>query len=335
MAFDIGQQTADLAAMGKHGFENRAVKNMQGSPGSEGGFLVRPEWALPVLGAMYDGDEVLSRVDRVSMFETANRMIYTALAHDNGGRIGGLETSWVGERQQITPSTAQLRQVEYELHKLAALVYTTDELMQDVPLLEAELSKWFMQAVAWELVNAIINGTGAGQPQGILNSPALSTVAPEAGQVAGTIVWENLVNMVRRMPAEHRREAVWLVSGSAELELMQLGQDFGAGSVPVYLPSMVAPNQPYGTLFGRPVLLTPQCAEVGEVGDIILCDLGAYKVIDSAPKVTPSIHVRYAEGETAVRFTYRVDGSGIYGEPMLAADGTTTLSPFVTLGERL
>jgi len=42
---------------------------------------------------------------------------------------------------------------------------------------------------------AFINGTGEGQPLGIINDPALITVDKEDSQAAATITYQNVVNM--------------------------------------------------------------------------------------------------------------------------------------------
>ena len=46
----------------------------------------------------------------------------------------------------------------------------------------------FGQALGYFEDVAFISGTGAGQPLGILNAPALVTVSKETGQAADTIV---------------------------------------------------------------------------------------------------------------------------------------------------
>lgn len=53
----------------------------------------------------------------------------------------------------------------------------------------------FSEEFGFKVDDAIINGTGAGMPVGILNSKALVTVPKEPGQAAGTITVQNIVNM--------------------------------------------------------------------------------------------------------------------------------------------
>jgi HK97 family phage major capsid protein len=68
--------------------------------------------------------------------------------------------------------------------------------------------------------DAIVEGTGAGQPLGILNSPALISVAKETGQAAATIVKENVDKMWSRMWARARKNAIWLINQDIEPQLL-------------------------------------------------------------------------------------------------------------------
>ncbi|WP_349745381.1 phage major capsid protein, partial [Roseateles cavernae] len=105
-----------------------------------------------------------------------------------------------------------------------------------------------------------MNGSGVGQMLGILNSPALITVAAEGSQTADTIHADNIIKMWTRMPASARRRAVWLCNQDAEGQLMQLGSvvktaaGTAVGGMPSYLPPGGLSASPYGTLLGRPVV---------------------------------------------------------------------------------
>ena len=89
------------------------------------------------------------------------------------------------------------------------------------------------------------------------------------------------------------------------------------GDNPVYLPAGTIATQPYGTLFGRPVIPLEQCSALGDVGDIILADLGEYLLIDKGGiNATSSIHVRFLYDENVFRFIYRVDGQPVWNKPL-------------------
>ena len=107
------------------------------------------------------------------------------------------------------------------------------------------------------------------------------------------------------------------------------------GDKPVYIPAGGLSQKPYGTLFGRPVVPLEQCSAAGEVGDIILADVGQYLLIDKGGmKAASSIHVRFLYDENVFRFIYRVDGKPIWNKPLTPYKGSASVSPFVTLAKR-
>jgi HK97 family phage major capsid protein len=222
------------------------------------------------------------------------------------------------------------------LHKLAALCYATDELLADASALEAVIQQAFAEEFAWLLDDAILNGTGAGMPLGIMQSPSLVSVAIETGQAADTVVWQNVVKMWSRLWSRSKSQAVWMINQDIEPQLYSMSLAVGTGGVPVYMPAGGASGLPYGTLFGRPVLEVEQTATLGGVGDIVLADLSQYIMIEKGGvESASSIHVKFESDQTTFRFVMRVDGQPTWNAPLTPATASAnTLSPFVTLATR-
>jgi hypothetical protein len=107
-------------------------------------------------------------------------------------------------------------------HKVAALTYMTDELLQDGPAAEQATSKYAAEELVFQINNAIINGSGAGKPLGIMNAACTVSVAKETGQAAATIVLPNVVKMFARLHAGSRAKAVWFVNQDTLSQLYQL-----------------------------------------------------------------------------------------------------------------
>jgi HK97 family phage major capsid protein len=120
--------------------------------------------------------------------------------------------------------------------------------------------------------SVIVRGTGAGQPLGILNSPALISQDAEAGQLAATIVADNIIKMWSRLLASSRANSVWYCNQDVEPQLMSMFLAAGTGGVPVYLPANGLSGTPYGTLMSRPVIPVEYAPTVGDLGDIVLAD---------------------------------------------------------------
>ena len=317
--------------------ETKQTGMSEGVP-ADGGFLVQEDFAAEMLKLTFAQGEILSRVRRFPISANSNSLRANYLdegSRADGSRWGGVQGYWKAEGALKVASNPTFGQLLLELKKLIGLCYATDELLQDATALEAIINYAFQMEFTYQLEDAVINGTGAGQPLGILNSPALITVAEEAGQVAGTIVSENIVNMWSRMWAPSRKNAVWFINQDCEPQLHSMYVAVGATGVPVYLPAGGLSASPYATLYGRPVIPVEYCQTVGTLGDIIFADLSQYWMIDKGGmQQAQSIHVNFLYDETVFRFVYRADGQSSWPGALTPANSALTLSPFVALETR-
>lgn len=311
----------------------RAASGLSESTPSDGGFLVQQDFVTELLKRTYETGILASKVKKIPISTNANGMKINAIDEDsraNGSRWGGVQTYWEGEADEITASKPKFRQMELSLKKLTGLCYATDELLQDAAALEAVIRQAFAEEFGFKIDDAILSGSGSGEPLGILNSDAIVTVAKEASQT-DIITVENLIKMWNRLWSRSRANAVWYINQELEPYLYTLK----IGDKPVYIPAGGLSEKPYGTLFGRPVVPIEQCSAAGEVGDIILADIGQYLLIDKGGvKAASSIHVRFLYDENVFRFIYRVDGKPIWTKPLTPYKGSASVSPFVTLAKR-
>jgi len=235
----------------------------------------------------------------------------------------------------VTPTKPKFRLIEFDLKKLMSLMYTTEEMVMDAEALGAIAAQAFSEEIMFMTEDAIFEGSGAGLPLGVLNSPATVAIAKQPGQAAGTIVKENIDNMWARMWARSRKNAVWYINQDCEPQLNQMGQVVGTAGVPVYLPPGGLSAKPYGTLYGRPVIPTEYNSALGAPGDILLADLSQYTLVDKgAVNTATSMHVAFLTDEWVFRITYRVDGKPMWTVPITPFKGNLTKSPFVTIAQR-
>ncbi len=305
---------------------------------SDGGFLVQQDFSTQLLRGVFDTGLVASRVNRLQISGNANGIKLPAVdetSRATGSRWGGVRSYWLAEAAEKTASKPKFRAMELSLKKLVGVCYATDELLQDAAALETVIRQAFTDEIGFALDDAIINGSGAGQPLGILNSGCLVTVSKESGQAADTVVLENLVKIYSRMPARNRRNAVWFINQNVEPQLYTMSLAVGTGGGPVYLPGGGASAAPYSTLFGRPVIPIEQAATLGDLGDVIFADPSAYILIDKGGiESAMSIHVQFLYDESVFRFVYRCDGQPILASAITPYKGSDDLSPFVTLEAR-
>ena len=319
----------------------RAITGMSESVPADGGFLVQTEFATELMKKVYETGQIASRCRRIQVGANSNGLKMNAIketSRANGSRFGGVQGYWLNEGGTKTASQPEFRQIELNLKKLIGLCYVTDELLQDAAALESVVMQAFADEFAFKLDDAIFNGTGGVMPLGILSAAnnSLVSVAKENGQPADTLQPENIIKMWSRCFAPARQNAVWFINQDIEPQLYTLAIQVGTGGGTIYMPPGGISGQPYGTLFGRPVVAVEQCQTLGDKGDIVLADLSQYLLIEkSGMQSASSIHVKFTTDETAFRFVYRVDGQPLWEAALTPFTGSAnTLSPFVTLDAR-
>lgn len=303
-----------------------------------GGFLVQTDFADTIFTLAHDMGQILSRVTRLPISSNANGIKIPAVDETSrvtGSRWGGVSSYWVDEGSTVNPTKPKFRVIELNLKKLMSTMYITDELLQDTTALTTIAGLAFAEEIAFMTEDAVWEGNGAGVPLGVMNSPALVTVAKEASQPAGTIVFENILNMWSRVWARSRQNAIWYINQDIEPQLYGMSKSVGLGGSLVYMPAGGLSQAPYGTLLGRPVIATEYNSTLGTVGDIVLADMSQYILADKGGvNAASSMHVAFLSDQMVFRITYRVDGKPIWTKPMTPFKGTATKSPFVALATR-
>lgn len=340
----LGEQ---LSAIAKASFPGASVderltkapSGMNEGVGSQGGFLLQPEFATELFKLSHETGILSKKTKKVPIGTNSNSLVINAIDETSrvtGSRWGGVNVYWVDEGDTVAATKPKFRRMELKLHKMMGIYYATEELLQDTTALGSIVMQAFSEEFGFKNDDAILNGKGGGQPLGIMNSGALISIAKEVGQAAATIVAENVEKMWVQCYAPNRRKAEWYINQDCETQLWGLYKAIGVGGIPLYLPPAGYYNQaPDGQLLGRPVNVIEQCQTLGTLGDIILADLGDYVMIEKRGIVaSDSVHVRFLYDEMTFKFTYRVDGQPLWNAPLTPANGTNTLSPFVALASR-
>lgn len=303
--------------------------------GADGGFLAQRVVSDMIRLRMYGG-QILSRVQKQTTTATEVTLnLVDETSRATGSRHGGVQSYWVDAGTAPTGSRPKFAPQTWRPRKIASLGYATDELLADVGMIERVMFQAFADDQLFMVENAVIGGTGAGMPQGLLSENALISVAKETGQAAATVVKANIDKMWSRLHGDYRAGAVWLINQDVEPQLDDLQMVIGTGGVPVYLPPGGLSETPYARLKGRPVIPVEYCPTLGTVGDIILVNLNEYMLIDrgDAQQAT-SMHVAFTTDETAFRVTYRVDGHLMWKSALTPFKGSNTIGPVVALATR-
>jgi HK97 family phage major capsid protein len=161
---------------------------------SDGGYVVGIDQGVTILQRVYDTGNILSRVKRIPISTGANGIKLPAIdetSRADGSRFGGVQGYWMEEAGTITATKPTIRQNSLTLHKVAGIVYVTDELLQDAAALEAWIMEYLPQELVFKIEDAIVNGDGVGKPLGWRTSNAVVSVAKNTGQAAATFDYTN------------------------------------------------------------------------------------------------------------------------------------------------
>jgi HK97 family phage major capsid protein len=318
-----------------------AVSGLNEGTASDGGFAVQPDFLPGIMEPVYATGEIASRVTRIPVGPNANGVKFNVVEETtraSGSRWGGIQFNMAGEGTQGTATKPKLRQVALDLKKAIGLWYLTDELLEDSTAMESLAQKGFSTELQFFVEDLFVNGNGAGQPLGIINSLAFVSQAIEGSQTianSAASIAANVSKMKSRFPASLYKNAVWLANQELEPTFITATLGGTSAAMPIYMPQGALSAMPYATILGRPVIYVDYCAAVGTPGDLILADLSQYATIDKNGVATAtSMHLRFDYDETAFRMTYRFDGQPIWKQAVTPYKGSLTRSPFVGLATR-
>jgi HK97 family phage major capsid protein len=304
---------------------------------SEGGFLIPETLRSELLRIALETGIVRSR-SRVIPMETL-RVPFPAIDSTSNvsSVFGGIVGYWTEEGAALTESQASFGRIVLDAKKLTAYTTVPNELLSDsIGSFQAFIDQIFPEALAFYEDLAFLKGTGVGEPLGAFNpmNGSIVSVAGRAGQAAGTIVWENLVDMFSRMLPSSLNRAVWVCSIDTFPELATMALSVGTGGSAIWLNNGAA--GPPMTILGRPVLFTEKAPGLlGTAGDVNFVDFGFYLVGDrQVMSAMSSPHFKFGNDQTAYRIIERVDGRPWIQTPVSPQNAGPTLSPFVQLATR-
>jgi HK97 family phage major capsid protein len=293
--------------------------------GADGGYAVPPDIRADVAQVVLGETSLLGRSDR----QTVNSNSLVVPADASPAWASGPTQADV-EGALVTQGKVAIQSRTIRLHALKFLLPVSNELFDDSPGLTAYLKQSVPARLDFRINDWLINGDGVGKPLGLMNAGAKIMQTKEAAQGAATVLAANFSKMWARLWGPSKSRAVWLVHSSVEAALQQV-------VFPVGSPGLVYPaGEPYGYLYGRPVLISEACAPLGTEGDVILVDPKAILTATRTGEVREdfSMHMYFDLDLSAFRFTLRVGGAPWWAAPVTQYRGAATVSTVVTLEAR-
>ena len=341
----LGEQLQAIAGVALSGREDNRLQWESLAPvsggavagvASDGGYLIQKDFTTSLLGRMNEIGDVKKRVTTIGINANSDGLkapVIDETSRATGSRWGGVQVYWGAEADAATAKKPKLRIMEWNLHDLIGLAYTTNRLLQDASAIGSIFSQAFSEEMNFMIEDALIRGTGAGQPQGVLNASCTVSVSKETGQAAATILYENLLKMHARLWARSRANAVWFINQDCEPQLDLLIHQAATGVIPATFIQTGADG--VTRIKGKSVIPVEYCSTLGTVGDIILADMSQMVAIDKGGmQADQSIHVRFTTNENTFRFIYRYDAQPTWSSALTPYKGSNTLSPFITLATR-
>lgn len=310
------------------GLEKRMIEGIS----SEGGFLVPSETASEIHAVSLENEIVMPRSNVVPMLTNTKSFPGLKIGDHSSNLFGGFTASYVAETGTITEADPKARSVNVNLRKLIGMLRFSNELLADLPNGGKQIINICGKGLGWYRDKFFLKGNGAGQPLGILNSNCLVTVAKETGQAADTITYMNLCDMMSSMYAGSFGNSVWIAHQTTIPQLLTLTLDVGTAGT--HIPVMKESDGKFSILT-RPVIFTEKTEVLGDKGDIILADFSQYLIgLKEEMRIDLSGHFYFTTDETLARLIERHDGLPLWDTTLTLEDGSTEVSPFVTLAER-
>lgn len=275
------------------------IKALSEGVNADGGFLFPAEFAAELVRPLANFPRLRSLVRVVTM--RRRQMLVSSVA--NRPKI-----YWTGENVAKTTTTAAFAQRTLTAFKAAAIIYSSDELIEDSTEVDVVnlIIDLFAEAIGEEEDRVIMVGNGTTQPEGIETARNAGLIASISN--TGNLDFDDIINLEYSLKAKYRVGATYLVHPTNVGELRKLKDTTGR-----YLWNDAIEGQP-AKLNGHPVVETYDAPESTiYFGNWKLAYwLGDRKQM--AVKISNDTETAFTKDETAIRVVFRIGGLVVLGE---------------------
>jgi HK97 family phage major capsid protein len=312
--------------------EDGEKADMSHLTGSTGGFLIPPEFENRLLQMSIEMSPLTQMVTVLPV--ASNRGSLPVLDQSTAPTAGQGDVAWTAtvtagvgpENTALSETNPLFAQVNWNIHKVGGITQAPNELVEDAPLsIELILSALFATTINSRREFLILNGTGAGEARGILQSGALIAVTTIGNNVFA--LGDALAMLSRFKP--WLSPGIWVAHPGVipDIGILQVGSSQGTWMKDPKTDVVI--GQP---LLGKPIIYSEHLPQDDNSGDVLLIDPKAYLLFQKrGMKIDFSEHVAFKEDQGTWRFTDRMDGQPWVSGAVTLADpnGSFTVSPYV------
>ena len=184
---------------------------------ANGGYLVPEEYDRRLIDVL----------DEENVMRALGTTITTSGEHKINIAATKPAAAWIEEGGALTFGDATFDQIILDAHKLHVAIKVTEELLYDNAFgLENYIIQQFGKALANAEEDAFINGTGKGQPLGILAATGGAQVGVTTAS-ASKVTADEVINLVYSLKRPYRKNAVFLANDVCVAELRKLKDNNG------------------------------------------------------------------------------------------------------------
>ena len=277
-----------------------AIKALSEGTAADGGYLFPDEFLAELVRPLSDSPRARALVRVVTMRRDVMKIPTLT---------SGPQVYWTAENAAKTTTTAAFYEATLTARKAAAILYASDELIEDSEYIDVVqlIITLFAEAIGREEDRVILRGNGTTEPTGIVTARAAGTIASAA--CSGNLDGDDIIDLVYLLPAKYRNGSSFIVHPNNVKELRKLKDSNGQY---IWEPSLKegVPDR----LMGYPVNEFYDMPESEMLfGNWKLCYyLGDRKKM--TVKVSNDTETAFTKDQTAIRVVIRIAGNVVLAD---------------------
>ena len=268
-----------------------ALKALSEGTAADGGYLFPNEFMNELVKALPEFNVMRQYVRIVPM--KRDQMDIATL-------VSGPKVFWTGENAAKTTTSAHFGADQLVAKKLAAILYASDELIEDSDIFDVVslIIQLFAEEIGREEEKVIWTGNGTTQPEGIDASNAVATVS------TGVQTFDAIINLYYSLPRQYRQNAAFFANDNTAKSLSKLKDSQGR-----YLLDNSVRDGEGDTIKGKRLVISNWVPD----GKIYFMDgkrlyfLGERKRM--TVKVSQETETAFVHDQTAIRVVSRIAGA--------------------------